>query len=70
LLDRARIDSIFQYGISTKADQGEGLGLNWVRTIVHDFHAGRVTAENLPEGGARITLLIRSMEASEARITN
>ena len=70
LLDRARIDSIFQYGISTKVDQSEGLGLNWVRTIVHDFHAGRVSAENLPEGGARITLLIRSMEASEARITN
>jgi len=70
LLDRARIDSIFQYGISTKADQGEGLGLNWVRTIVQDFHAGRVSAENLAGGGARITLLIRSMEASEARITN
>lgn len=67
-LARAEIDIIFQHGYSTKTEHSEGLGLNWVRTIVEDFHAGRVSAENLPGGGARFNLAIRSMEASEARI--
>jgi len=67
-LARAEIDTVFQHGYSTKGEHSEGLGLNWVRTIIEDFHAGHVSAENLPEGGARFTLAIRSMEAREARI--
>ena len=31
---------------------GEGLGLNWVRTILTDFHNGELRARNRPEGGA------------------
>ena len=35
---------------------GEGLGLNWVRTIVEHLHQGRIRAENLDRAGARIIL--------------
>lgn len=68
LLRRDELERIFQYGYSTKAENSEGLGLNWVRSIVEDFHAGEVRAENLSPRGARITLAIRSMEAAEAHI--
>jgi signal transduction histidine kinase len=68
MMQPAEIEAIFQFGYSTKAERSEGLGLNWVRTIIEDFHAGRVAAENLHGGGARFTLVIHSMEASEAKI--
>lgn len=68
LLDASETDMIFEYGYSTKAEQSEGLGLNWVRTIIVDFHAGAVRAENLPQGGAAFHLTLRSMESSEAKI--
>ncbi|MBX7247298.1 MAG: HAMP domain-containing histidine kinase, partial [Candidatus Sumerlaeaceae bacterium] len=67
-LGRAEIDSIFQYGYSTKTEASEGLGLNWVKTIVHDFHQGSVHAANIPGGGAMITMTVKSMETAEARI--
>ncbi len=68
LLGPGETGAIFQYGYSTKAEASEGLGLNWVRTIVEDFHHGRTAAENNPGGGARFLLTIRSMEQNEARI--
>lgn len=68
LLGRGEIDAIFRHGYSTKSESSEGLGLNWVRTIIRDFHHGRVRAENLQGGGARFVLVIRSMESAEARI--
>ncbi|MCX7626065.1 MAG: sensor histidine kinase [Candidatus Sumerlaeaceae bacterium] len=68
LLARGEIEQIFHHGYSTKADSSEGFGLYWVRTIVESFHGGVVNAENLPEGGARFTLVIRSMEEREARV--
>ncbi len=53
------IDSIFRYGVSTKAEEGgEGLGLSWVWTIVEEFHGGSVAARNHPEGGAEFTMKI------------
>lgn len=64
--DKAQV--IFEYGYSTKGEGGEGLGLNWVRTIMADFHDGGVRAENQPGGGARITLYMQSMERKEARV--
>jgi signal transduction histidine kinase len=39
-----------------------------VRTIVEDFHDGTARAENLPGGGARFTLCLKSMETAEAKI--
>lgn len=68
LLTRGEMDAIFEHGYSTKAEVSEGLGLNWVRTIIVDFHGGQVRAENPPSGGARFTLIIRSMETAEARL--
>jgi len=52
------IERIFALGWSVGREQGEGegLGLNWVRTIIVDLHAGRITAENAPEGGASFHL--------------
>jgi signal transduction histidine kinase len=38
------------------ADHGAGLGLAIVRAIMQ-AHKGRASAENRPEGGARLTLL-------------
>jgi signal transduction histidine kinase len=51
------IERIFVLGYSMREDlQGEGLGLNWVRTIVRDIHGGSIRAENAPGGGALFTL--------------
>ncbi len=52
------IEQIFQLGYSVgREGQGEGLGLNWVRTIVRDIHGGAIKAENAPQGGAMFTLI-------------
>jgi len=56
---QAEIDSIFRYGVSTRTeDGGEGLGLSWVWTIVEEFHGGKVTARNHPDGGAEFVMRI------------
>jgi signal transduction histidine kinase len=68
LLSPAEAQAIFEYGYSTKGESGEGLGLNWVRTIMTDFHDGGVRAENVPGGGARVVLWLNSMERKEARV--
>ena len=53
LATRDEIKQIFDLGYSTKPNgDGEGLGLNWVRTILTEFHKGELTAYNSPQGGA------------------
>lgn len=53
LAGKEEIRRIFELGYTTKAGgQAEGLGLNWVRTILTEFHAGELRAYNRPEGGA------------------
>lgn len=50
---REEIRRIFDLGYTTKpGGQGEGLGLNWVRSILTEFHEGDLRARNAPEGGA------------------
>ncbi len=68
LLGQGEIEQIFHHGYSTKSDFSEGFGLFWVRTIIENFHGGHVAAENLPTGGARFILEVRSMEEREARV--
>jgi nitrogen fixation/metabolism regulation signal transduction histidine kinase len=68
LMGPGETNVIFHHGYSTKGEESEGLGLNWVRTIMEDFHNGSVHAENVPEGGAVFILMFKSMEAAEARI--
>lgn len=47
------IGRIFALGYTAgRKGEGEGLGLNWVRTIVEEIHGGTIRAENHPEGGA------------------
>ncbi|MDX1971175.1 MAG: ATP-binding protein, partial [Candidatus Sumerlaeia bacterium] len=59
LLDEHEISAIFQLGYTTKEQgTGEGLGLNWVRQIVEDFHQGEIVAQNHPGGGALFRLLL------------
>lgn len=70
MLSPAEIMAIFDYGYSTKGESGEGLGLNWVQTIMTDFHDGGVRASNRPDGGACISLWFSSMERKEARVGN
>lgn len=50
---------VFQSGYSTKeGSTGGGLGLAWVKSIVQEFHHGRIQAMNRPEGGACISFTI------------
>ncbi|NQU44357.1 HAMP domain-containing histidine kinase [bacterium] len=50
---REEINRVFDLGYTTKdGGQGEGLGLNWVKTILTEFHPGELCARNRSEGGA------------------
>jgi nitrogen fixation/metabolism regulation signal transduction histidine kinase len=54
------IDKIFDLGYSNRDendDSGEGLGLNWVRTIIQDLHGGTIRAENAEASGARFIIV-------------
>jgi len=54
------MERLFHMGYSTKDKQeGEGLGLNWVHSIITDFHGGRVSPRNRPEGGAEFSICLR-----------
>jgi two-component system, NtrC family, sensor kinase len=46
---------IFDVFMSTKGNQGTGLGLAVVKKIVHE-HAGEIAADNTPDGGAQFTI--------------
>lgn len=48
------IDKLFNSFFTTKSD-GMGIGLAICRTIV-EAHGGEISAENMPEGGARFTV--------------
>jgi signal transduction histidine kinase len=69
LADPLEIDKIFYLGYTTKRDdEGEGLGLNWVWTIVNDFHKGRIAPRNVDGGGAEFTILLKtSLEKADTQ---
>jgi len=59
-MHRHEIEKIFELGYSNRENNdegGEGLGLNWVRTIVQDLHGGTIHAENTDEAGARFVVV-------------
>ena len=61
------VDQIFNLGVSTKKEEkaGGGLGLNWVQTIITEFHHGTISAHNLDCGGAEFTIVLPAeLEAS------
>lgn len=59
LLEADSISEVFRLGYTTKANQeGEGLGLNWVQSIVREFHGGEVSAYNRDQGGAAFLIRI------------
>ena len=62
------IREIFRAGFTTKRHgMAEGLGLNWVRQIVLEFHRGQLRARNHPEGGAEVSLVLPHVEAPPGR---
>ncbi|MBE7559878.1 HAMP domain-containing histidine kinase [bacterium] len=58
LLEAWEMKTIFSRGYSTKSAGGTGLGLSWVKQIVEEVHGGRLQMENLPDGGARASLVL------------
>lgn len=63
------IEKIFELGYSNRRSSdshGEGLGLNWVRTIVQDLHNGTITAENSEAAGARFILKFQPLTRNDA----
>lgn len=57
------IRTLFREGFTTKVEGiAEGLGLNWVRQIVQDFHRGHLRARNHPEGGAEVSFVLPRQE--------
>lgn len=69
LASEAEIDHIFSLGFTTKQrEEGEGLGLNWVYSIVVEFHRGKIVAKNRPPeegGGAEFHLLVPVKQAAQ-----
>lgn len=70
LITPGEMDKLFLPGYTTKKDEdSEGLGLNWVGTIVTEFHRGRVIPANHPEGGAEFTICLnRAVLAKEQTV--
>lgn len=61
------VDRIFNLGYTTKKqEEGEGLGLSWVYTIVSEFHKGRIVPRNHPDGGAEFQICL-NREIPESR---
>jgi PAS domain S-box-containing protein len=55
-----KLSKIFEPFFTTKpTGKGTGLGLSVVKTII-DVHGGTVDIKNLPEGGARVTLMFQA----------
>lgn len=68
---RHEIDKIFELGYTTEklgGAQGEGLGLNWVRTIVQDLHQGQIHAENVDGSGACFVMTFKPLEQQNEAI--
>ncbi len=70
------IEKIFELGYTSyraSGSRGEGLGLNWVRTIIQDLHGGSIFAENADGGGARLVMIFPpidqapDLESTEAK---
>ncbi|GBC60198.1 two-component sensor histidine kinase [Desulfonema ishimotonii] len=53
-IETAHIEKVFEPFFTTRA-KGTGLGLAFVYQVI-SAHAGRIRAENLPEGGARFSI--------------
>ncbi len=61
LLEGEALFQVFFLGITTRSereDKAEGLGLNWVWSIIKNLHGGGLEPSNHPEGGAVFRLRI------------
>lgn len=59
LLEPEEIGQVFRLGYTTKGEgEGDGLGLNWVQSIVVEFHGGRVSARNIDPRGAEFAITL------------
>ncbi len=69
LLEPEEIGQVFRLGYTTKGEgEGDGLGLNWVQSIVVEFHGGRITARNTEPRGAEFAITLPlTRRSSESR---
>jgi len=64
------LDRIFNPFFTTKSvDRGSGLGLSVCMSIVKN-HGGEITAENLPEGGARFRVCLPPATEEQVKLFN
>ncbi len=61
-----RLEEIFEPFYTTK-ESGTGLGLSNARRIIHE-HGGTITARNLPQGGAEISVRIPSNQSMKEEV--
>jgi signal transduction histidine kinase len=65
-IDPALLPHLFQFGASTKGEQGNGMGL-WVVKKLLERHGGTIAVESTPGNGARFTMTWpREFPADEA----
>lgn len=55
-IDPALLPNLFQFGASTKGEQGNGMGL-WVVKKLLERHGGRIVLESRAGGGTRVTVM-------------
>ena len=60
----AHIFEKFYQGDTSRATQGNGLGLALVKRIV-DMFDGKITAENLPECGCRFKVVLKKQKNNQ-----
>lgn len=65
LLSEEETAKLFEFDYTTKEKEtGGGLGLAWVKTIICEYHQGKVLARNNSQGGATFTIILPELSST------